>query len=72
MGASGAMASREVVIPFMISGLFHLAALAAMLYTPALTPQRPSAPPAIHVRMVALPETTVKPAPRKRRDPPPR
>jgi len=55
--------TREVVIPFMISGLFHLVALALMLYSPALAPRQAAMPPAIHVRMVALPEAVVKSAP---------
>ncbi|MFH1984099.1 MAG: TonB family protein [Pseudomonadota bacterium] len=54
------MERREVIIPFMASGLFHLIALAFMLYTPALAPRRSSPPPAIHVRMVALPVASVK------------
>lgn len=53
---------REVIIPFMASGLCHLVLLAVMLYTPALSPRRSALPPAIHVRMVALPVAAVKSA----------
>ncbi len=55
--------TREVAIPFMVSGLCHLVALAIMLYSPALAPRPAAMPPAIHVRMVALPEAAVKSAP---------
>lgn len=53
---------REVLIPFMASGLCHLLVLAFMLYTPVMAPRRPAALPAIHVRMVALPVTSVREA----------
>ena len=53
---------REVIIPFMASGLCHLLVLAFMLYTPVMAPRRSAALPAIHVRMVALPVTSVREA----------
>lgn len=63
-GATGGadVERREVIIPFMASGLFHLVLLAFMIYTPALAPRRSMMPPAIHVRMVALPVASVKPS----------
>ena len=58
------MEHREVIIPFMASGLCHLIVLALLMVTPALAPPRRSAlPPVINVRMVALPVSAVKQVP---------
>ena len=49
----------RMIMPFMISGLCHLAVFVFLILSPSMSDSRPSMPPAIHVRMVALPAATV-------------